>query len=150
MKNAINTDNVQYMEIKETPANSDKIREAKERELKNFDDYEAYEEVEDKGQDVLGTRYVMSIKPDGSIKARFVTKGFQENLELPSDSPTSSRETIKLFSSIAANEEWPIESSDIRSAFLQSEKLDREVFVEPPPERKKPGIIWRTMEPCRG
>ena len=52
----------------------------KAEELTNFDDYKAFEEVEDIGQEVLGTRYVLTEKPDGSIKARFVTKGFQEKV----------------------------------------------------------------------
>ena len=84
-------DIVQYAEIKETTANSEKVKEAKEKELTNFDDYKAYEEVEENGQEVLGTQFVLTEKPDSSIKARFVTKGFQESLNLPSDSPTSSR-----------------------------------------------------------
>ena len=63
-------------------------------------------------------------------------KGFQEQNIHPSDSPTSSRETIKIFLAIAANEKWRVESSDVRSAFLQSETIDRDVFIEPPPERR--------------
>ena len=34
------------------------------------------------------------------------------------------------------------------SAFLQSDI--REVFVEPPPQRYKPGIIWKLKKPCYG
>ena len=74
---------------------------------------------------MLGTRYVLTEKADGTIKARFVTKGFQEQFSLPSDSPTSSRETVKVFLAIAANEGWKVECSDVSSAFLQSDKIDR-------------------------
>ena len=52
---------------------------------------------------MLGTRFVLTEKPDLTIKARFVTKGFQENFANQSDSPTSSRETVKIFLAIAAN-----------------------------------------------
>ena len=139
-----------YAEIKETPENTNRIREAKEKELKNFDDYGAFEEVKYDGQEVLGTRFVLTEKPDHRIKARFVTKGFQENFTDPSDSPTASRESVKIFLAIAANERWLVESSDVSSAFLQSDVIDREVFVEPPPQRYKPGIIWKLKKPCYG
>ena len=139
-----------YSEIKETPENSLNVNKAKEKELKNFDDFRAFEEVEYVGQTVLGTRFVLTEKPDSSIKARFVTKGFQECFSEQSDSPTSSRESIKVFLAIAANEKWVVESSDVRSAFLQSEKIDRAVFVEPPPQRQKQGMVWRLRKPCYG
>ena len=122
-----------YAEIKETPANETKVNEAKEKQLNNFDDFEAFEERE---------------KPDKSIKARFFTKGCQENLSEQSDSPTSSRESITLFFAIAANERWRVESSDARSAFLQSEMIERDVFVEPPAQTSKPRMVWRLRKPC--
>ena len=144
------SEEVNYAEIRETPENADAVREAKQKELENFDRYEAFEEVQDEGQEVLGTRFVLTEKPDNSIKARFVVKGFQENFDDASDSPTSSRETIKVFLAIAANKGWIVESSDVRSAFLQSDSIDRDVFVDPPQERKKHGIIWRLKKPCYG
>ena len=42
---------------------------------------------------------------------------------------------------------WSIECTDIKSAFLQGMSLSREVFVEPPKEAKKPGII-RHLKKC--
>ena len=143
-------DHVLYGELKETSENSERVIAAKEKELANFDDYKAFKEVEEDGQVVLGTRYVLTEKPDGTIKARFVTKGFQEQNPHPSDSPTTSRETVKIFLAIAANEGWQVECSDVRSAFLQSDDIDRELFVQPPPERSKPGMIWKLVKPCYG
>ena len=143
-------DGVLYNEITETETNSKQVMEAKEKELSKFDEYKAYEEVQYNGQKVLGTRYVLTEKPDGSIKARFVTKGFQEQFPYPSDSPTTSRETIKLFLAIAANEGWAVESSDVSSAFLQSDNIDRDIFIQPPPEREKQGMVWKLLKPCYG
>ena len=88
-------------------------------------------------------------KDDGSIKARFVIKGFQEDLKF-SDSPTESRDTLKVFFSITANQKWMLEGSDVRAAFLQSDIIDRNVFIEPPPQRKKEGIIWKLRKPAYG
>ena len=41
-------------------------------------------------------------------------------------------------------------SVDIRAAFLQSRTLDRDVFMLPPPNIRKPGIIWRLKKPLYG
>ena len=150
MKSINAIENVHYAELKETEDNSEKVREAKEKELENFDKYKAFEEVQDDGQEVLGTRFVLTEKPDGRIKARFVTKGFQEEFSPPSDSPTSSRETVKIFLAIAANEGWQVECSDVSSAFLQSDNIDRDIFIQPPIERSKPGIVWKLVKPCYG
>ena len=105
------------------------------KEMNNFEYYKVFEEVEDRGQTVLGTRFVLSTKQDGSIKARFVIKGFQEE-HFQSDSPSASRDTLKLFCSLTANEKWKICGSDVRAAFLQSDAIDREVYVQPPPQKK--------------
>ena len=72
----VKNEEINYAEIKETAENSERVQEAKAKELSNFDDYETYEEIKYNGQEVLGTRYVLTEKADGSIKARFVTKGF--------------------------------------------------------------------------
>ena len=86
---------------------------------------------------------------DMSFKARFVIKGFQEQVEV-SDSPTASRETLKVFCSIAANEKWLVEASDVNAAFLQSDPIDREIYIYPPPERAKDGFIWKLIKPVYG
>ena len=120
---------------------------AKENEMKNFEEYDAYEEVEFTGQKVLGSRYVFTRKEDGSLKARFVIKGFQENLTEPSDSPTASRETLKIFLSIVANEKWLLKAYDVKSAFLQAENIKRNIFVEPRPEKKGKGLSGNYENP---
>ncbi len=48
---------------------------------------------------------------------------------------------------IAANSDFKIASVDIRAAFLQSRTLDRDVFMLPPPDIKKPEIIWKLKKP---
>ena len=70
-------------------------------------------------------------KENGILKARFVVKGFQEDIE-HSDSPTASRDTLKVFFSITANQRWTLEGSDVCSAFLQSDLIDRDIYIQPP------------------
>ena len=134
---AVINEKVFYMEIKENENNKEKCRTAKEKELQNFEYFDAFEEVPDEDQDVLGTRFVLTEKSDGTVKARLVVKGFQERDPEQSDSPTASREIFKLFCSITANEGWNIESSDVRSAFLQSEFLDRDIYVNQLRQKEK-------------
>ena len=136
-------------EVKENEENSQKCEEAKEKEIRNFETFKVFEEVHDVGQEVIGTQFVLTEKEDGMIKARLVLKGFQEDYH-QSDSPTVSRDSLKVFCSVVANQQWEVEGSDVSAAFLQSESLDRNVFIEPPPQRKKNGILWKLLKPAYG
>ena len=51
---------------------------------------------------------------------------------------------------IAANSDFKLASVDIKAAFLQSKTLDRDVFILPPSDIKKPGMIWRLKKPLYG
>ena len=139
-----------FAEVTETEENREVIAEAKASEITNFEKYNAFEEVPYEGQKTLGTRYVVTQKEDGSLKARFVIKGFQESKFLQSDSPTASRESLKLYLSIIANEQWILKSYDVKSAFLQSDALKRDIYVKPPPEKYKPGFVWKLKKPVYG
>ena len=59
------------------------VKEAKEKEIKNLETYETFEEVDDIGQETIGSRWIVTEKEkhDGqkqNYKARLVAKGFQE------------------------------------------------------------------------
>ena len=140
-------ENILYTEIKENEINAKQIAEAKEKELDNLKHFNVFEEVDDDDKNVIGSRYVLTEKPDGSVKTRFVVKGFQEHNTNQADSPTAGRESLKVFCTICANECWEMEASDVRSAFLQSEELNRDVFIKPPPELQKPNKVWKLKKP---
>ena len=93
---------------------------------------------------VLSTRWVISNK-DGKTKARLVVRGFEErDLEIPRDSPTVGKGTMRLLISVAALENWKLKTTDIKSAFLQGKELEREIYIRPPKESQTPhGIIWK-------
>jgi len=127
----------------------------KEKEIENLMDYSTFEEVVDEGQDVIGSRWVITVKEkhDGQkqqCKARLVARGFQEHLKPQSDSPTAAKESFKLLMVVAANNGFKLASVDIRAAFLQSKALDRDVFVKPPEDIRKPGVVWRLKKPLYG
>ena len=84
------------------------VLEAKEKEIQNLFNYKVFEEVEDNGQERIGSRWVITRKEkaDGQktdFKARLVARGFQEKESPQSDSPTMLRESMKLFFSVAVN-----------------------------------------------
>ena len=131
------------------------VIEAKEKEYKNLTNYDTFEEVNDIGQQRIGSRWVVTKKEkhDGQktdYKARLVARGFQEEYKPQADSPTAMKESIKIFLAMAANQGFHLQSIDIRAAFLQSRSLDRDVFVEPPKDLKKDGILWKLKKPLYG
>ena len=134
--------------ITETSSNksldSSEINIAKENELEKLAQFETNEEVADCGQKVLSTRWVITNK-DGKTKARLVVRGFEErDLEIPRDSPTVGKGTMRLFISIAALENWAVKTTDIKSAFLQGKELERDIYIRPPKESQTPqGLIWK-------
>ena len=40
--------------------------------------------------------------------------------------------------------------SDVQAAFLQANNIQREVYVQPPEERRKPNIVWKLLKPSYG
>ena len=87
---------------------------------------------------------------NGKVKARFVVKGCQEKLDPRSDSLTASRDSFKLFLALAANEDFHLKSLDVTSAFLQGRPLERDLFINPPPEKASIGKVWKLKKSCYG
>ena len=106
-------------------------------------------EVDETGQFVLGSRYVIEDK-NGNVKARFVAKGNEERGDPRSDSPTASKDYFKTFLALAANEGYQIKNLDVTTAFLQGYPLDREVCIKPPPEKAKPVKSMETQKAWYG
>ena len=98
-----------------------KIKE--EKEIENLETYERFEEVDDIGQETIGSRWIITEKEkhDGqkqNYKARLVAKGFQKKEQPQSDS-------FRLLAVLPANSNFKVVSIDVRAAFLQVNKLDR-------------------------
>merc|ERR1712115_241514 len=109
----------------------------------------------DEEQETIGSRRIITEKQkhDGqnhAYKARIVAKGFQEIDQPQLDSPTAAKESFKLLMALSANFNFKIASMDIRAAFLQAKTLDREVFVRPPKDQEKEGVIWKLLKPLYG
>ena len=51
---------------------------------------------------------------------------------------------------MAAKNNFKLASVDISTTFLQSKMLDRDVFVKPPEDIRKPGVIWKLWKLING
>ena len=97
-------------------------------EMDKWQEYDVYDEVENVGQKLISTRWVLSVK-DGKTKARLVARGFEDNeFERRTDSPTCSKMNLRMIIAIAASKSWKINSLDIQSAYLQGKSVERDIF----------------------
>uniref|UniRef100_M4AZE1 Integrase catalytic domain-containing protein n=1 Tax=Xiphophorus maculatus TaxID=8083 RepID=M4AZE1_XIPMA len=122
--------------------------EAKENEIKSWKQNQVFEEIEDKGQKCVSTRWVCTLKEteNGIIpKARLVARGFEELQvsDLQKDSPTCASESLRLLVAVICQKQWELHSMDIKSAFLQGMQLSRDIFIKPPPEANRTGVLWK-------
>ena len=119
------------------------IDKAKQIEIDNWKENNVFEVSEDTGQKILSSRWVITEKiKDGKkiVKARLVVRGFEEEGESEGiDSPTCKPEVLKIALSIMKMKGWKIRSIDIKTAYLQGDKIEREVFIRPPKD-------WKTGE----
>ena len=115
---------------------------AKETELDKLKSFDSYSVVDDIGQYRISTTWVLWNK-GAEVRARLVARGFEEQEEVASDSPTLEKCNMKLLLVICASKHWPLESSDVKSAFLQGKRLKRTVTIKPPREAQElPGKLW--------
>ena len=82
---------------------SDKVEETKLTELQNWCTFKVHDEIKDRGQNRMSTRWVIREKlGDGpiSIKTRLVARRLQENSDVRSDSPTANKESLHMLLAI--------------------------------------------------
>ena len=100
--------------------------------------------VKDEGQKTISTRWVYSLKPtpNGIMqKARQVVWGFEEDC-LSDLGKYSPKESFRTILAIIAQNEWIPHIMDIKTAFLQGEQIDREVYIRSPLKGEKK-VLWR-------
>ena len=102
-----------------------------------------YETVPDEGQHRIMCRWVLWYKGE-EVQARLTARGFEELENVPSDSPTIDKCNVRVVLAICRAKGWILETSDVKSAFLQGHDLDRDVHVQPPVEAGVPkNKLWK-------
>ena len=68
-----------------------------------------------------------------SPKPRFVTRRFDKDNqdEIAKESPTCSKDSLRIISAITAQKDWDLRSINIKTAFLQGETLQSDVYLQP-------------------
>ena len=123
------------------------VLSAKKKELDNWKRYNVYTEVPDTGQQCVSVRWVITEKKGKDrpvIKARLVARGFEEeNLnDIRKNSPTCSKENLRIVLAIISSHQWQASSLDVKSAFLQGNQIDRDLYLKPPKEADT-GNLWK-------
>ena len=164
--------NVQFTEPFETSVNSWNIEEdeqntclytadetaiqkAKMLELESWRQNNVYDIVAGATKAVISTKWVISKKPDGRVKARLVARGFEDpDLEnVIKYSPTASKESLRILLTVTSSmDSWRCCSLDVQTAFLQGTEIKRDVFLKPPKEFGDiaPGCVFRLRKSVYG
>ena len=86
-------------------------------------------------------------KNEKKVKTRMMCRGFEETIEVQVDSPTACKETLL---AIAASKDLTIKSNNIKNAYPQGEEIERPMYMEPPPELKKPDKLLEVKKSLCG
>ena len=113
--------------------------ETKMVELQSWKTNEFYEEVLYENQKRISVRWVCGMKSCENdyiyARARLVARGFEEdNQNVNKESPARSKDSFRVINAIVAQKQWKLNTIDIKTAFLQGEELDRNVYLYPPKE----------------
>ena len=68
------------------------------------------------------------------IKARLVVRGFEEEGDMQRDSPTTAKDTLRVFFALSASKKWECTAIDVKANFLQGHDIERNEYVLPPKE----------------
>ena len=129
------------------------IADAKRKEIESWKNNQVYIEEDDRGEKSISTRWIITEKyKEGKkiCKARLIARGFEEQEEdNKKDAPTCAAETLKICLGIMNMKGWCCRSLDIKTAYLQGDKIDRTVYVQPPIESGYNGL-WKLQKTVYG
>ena len=124
--------------------------EVKKVELEKLRSFGVYQKVDDEGQKCISAIWVLWNQGD-EVRARIVARGYEEDKELNKDSPTVAKSTIRILLTLAASKDWEIQTTDIKSAFVQGKDISRDMSISPPEESDtRKGKIWKLKKTLYG
>ena len=122
------------------------VIEAKEKELQSWRENNVYEEA-------ISTRWIITEKVKGGeriCKARLVARGFEEEMaEWEKDASTCNAETLKFCLTVIKLKKCICYTLNVKTAYLQGDKIQREVYLKPPNERNWSGL-WKLKKTVYG
>ena len=122
------------------------VKEAKKKEIENWEHFNVFEKVENTGQKAITTIWVITRSMQANsvkTKARLVARGFEEDKEIPVDSPTVLKSSLKTMLAISGTLNRKCQTTDIKAAFLQGTDIQRDIYVKPPKEANCPNSLWK-------
>ncbi|CAC5411358.1 unnamed protein product [Mytilus coruscus] len=99
-RTAQDVDEVNAVVVPQSRHNENQVKHAKQLEMDNWKSFNVYDEIPYSGQKLMSTRWVITEKEMNGkrkVKARLVVRGFEEENEVTSDSPTIHKESLRLF-----------------------------------------------------
>ena len=127
--------------------------DAKKQEMHNWKIFDVHEEVENNGQKAINTTWVITRRTQGDsqkIKSRLVARGFEEETTTQVDAPTVLKSTLKTMLAISGITKWQCQTTDVKAAFLQGAKIDRDIYLKPPKEANCPNSLWKLKKVVYG
>ena len=117
------------------------VEQAKQEEMQKWFNYECISLIRREGyMRIIPLTWVVNKNVDGKssnanlYKARLVIRGDLEGGGNRTDSPTAPKEILRLILAVSTLYNFDLATCDISSAFLQSSKPDRDIFLRPPDE----------------
>src|SRR5678815_2412656 len=131
---------------------NEEIHRAKMDELSSWKKKGVYESVQERNQKAITTRWIITEKSENGrrkCKARLVARGFEEQGDLTTDSPTCANESLKMCLAVILKNGWKCKTLDIKTAYLQGKPIERNVYLKPPREAKT-NYLWKLKKTVYG
>ena len=133
---------------------SQEVVDAKDREIQQLIANNVIEIVANENQRTISAKWVFTEKVVDNrkvTKARLVARGFEEVCNnLRTDSPTISRQALRVVLLAVVTNKWVLQSLDVLAAFLQSNEIERNVYIKPPKEMCPDQLLWKLKRPLYG
>ena len=128
------------------------VAESRAKELEEWKDKKVYDEIDNENYKLLSLKWVDKPKlKNGShiMKSRLVARGYEETEDFRRDSPACLKETLRITLVIISTLRMKLRSLDIKTAFLNNDNLDRDIYVKPPKEAKT-DKVWKLRKTIYG
>ena len=137
---------------------TDLVNKAKEVERANWTTFKVVEPVsdqearDDKSGIIVRTRWLYTIKHDGSCKARLIATQVAYDHSTPGlFAATLTMPALKVLLWRSAALRWPVKTGDIQAAFLHAEvPAEDHIYLQPPPGEAPSGVMWRARKAAYG